>query len=251
VKDDSQSSWNRGRFVAELRAVGSRAYHDKHPFHLAMNAGKLTPAQVRGWVANRFHYQQHLPIKDAAILSNCPLSDVRRLWARRLTDQDGAATGEGGIEAWLRLSEAVSLSRAEVLEGRHVTAGVQFAVSAYVGLARTAPWPVAVAASLTELFAPDLMAERLRAFGRYYTWIPDWGLDYFRARISQARADAEHGLQLTLEYCVGPDLQRQAVAALALKCDILWNILDSIQAAYGPDTGTTEVDLPIAVGVTS
>jgi pyrroloquinoline-quinone synthase len=224
--------WNREQFLAELRAVGSAAYHDKHPFHTAMNAGRLTTAQVRGWVANRFHYQRHIPIKDAAILSNCPLPEVRRLWIHRISDHDGRADGEGGLEAWLRLSEAVGLTRGEVLDERHVLPGVRFAVEAYVHLARTAPWPVAVASSLTELFAPDLMAERVAAFRQHYTWVPGWGLEYFERRLTQARRDSERGLSLTLTHCDTPALQRAASAALARKCDILWALLDAVALAY-------------------
>ncbi|MGH3292798.1 MAG: hypothetical protein ACRDP7_13410, partial [Trebonia sp.] len=154
-------------FVAALRAQ-SRRYHDQHPFHRKMNEGKLSPRQIRGWVANRFYYQENIPRKDAAIIANCPDRDVRRRWVQRIldhdgTDHDGAAGSEGGIEAWLRLAEAAGLTRDEVWDERHVLPGVRFAVDAYVNFARTRPWVEAVASSLTELFAPDLMAERLAA----------------------------------------------------------------------------------------
>ena len=120
------STWDRDEFLGRLRDVGRRAYHDKHPFHVAMNEGRLTPDQVRGWVANRFHYQRNIPIKDAAILSNCPDHEVRRGWVRRILIHDGDTPGEGGIEAWLRLGEAVGLSREELLDERHVLPGVAF-----------------------------------------------------------------------------------------------------------------------------
>src|SRR3954467_7530043 len=156
------------QFHAALRAVGVARYHDKHPFHRYMNAGCLSADQLRGWVANRFYYQRSIPIKDAAILSNCPRREVRRVWIRRIHDHDGAPDGssEGGIEAWLRLADACGLRREEVLDERHVLPGVRFACDAYVTLARTEPWPVSIASSLTELFAPDLMSERLAAFER-------------------------------------------------------------------------------------
>jgi pyrroloquinoline-quinone synthase len=224
--------WDRETFLARLRAAGQDRYHDRHRFHLQMNDGLLTPAQIRGWVANRFHYQRHLPMKDAAILSNCPFPEVRRVWRQRLIDQDGAADGQGGIEAWLRLAEAAGLTREETLDGRHVVRGVRFAVEAYLNLARTSPWPVAVASSLTELFAPELMARRAAAFRKHYTWVPGWGLEYFEARPAQARHDSDHGLALTLRYCDSPDLQRAAVAALVRKCDILWALLDAVAQAY-------------------
>ncbi len=232
VANPASEPWDRDTFAARLRAVGER-YHDRHPFHVRMNAGLLTPGELRGWVANRFHYQGSIPLKDAAILSNCPIREVRRRWVQRILYHDGGPDGPGGIEAWLRLAEAVGLSREEVLDERHVLPGVRFAVGAYVTFARTRPWPVAVASSLTELFAPDAMRERVAAFDRHYPWVHSWGLDYFRGRITRARAEAEDALELTLTYCDTHDLQGQAVAALAFKCDVLWALLDALLPSEG------------------
>jgi pyrroloquinoline-quinone synthase len=218
-------------FIGALRAQSDR-YHSRHPLHVTMNSGCLDRRQIQGWVANRFYYQQSIPRKDAAILANCPDRDIRRRWIRRMLDQDGAADGEGGIEAWLRLGEAVGLTREEVSDERHVVPGVRFAVDAYVTFARTRPWIEAVAASLTELFAPDLMAERLAAFERLYTWIDPAGLAYFRARLTQAPRDSEHALELVTEHCRTADAQARAVAALSFKCDVLWSMLDAIDQAY-------------------
>jgi pyrroloquinoline-quinone synthase len=243
--------WDRETFVEKLRAIGVRAYHDKHPFHLAMNEGRLSPETLRGWVANRFYYQRNIPIKDAAILANCPVREVRRAWIHRILDHDGVAAGgrsscdagdqglagarpsnEGGIEAWLRLGEACGLSRDELLDNRHLLPGVRFAVDAYVNFARAQPWPVAIASSLTELFAPDLMTARLAAFEKFYRWIDPRGLDYFRRRVTQARCDSDEALAITLEYCNTPELQQEAVRALEFKCDVLWSMLDAIHHAY-------------------
>lgn len=234
VNDEHEALWNRETFTAKLRAVGERRYHDRHPFHAEMNEGRLTPPQIRCWVANRFHYQRHLPMKDAALIANCPLPDVRRAWRQRLIDQDGLIAGEGGIEAWLKLAEATGLTREETWDARHVVPGVRDAVACYVELVRTRPWPVAVASSLTELFAPDLMATRVAAFRQHYTWIPAWGLQYFESRITLARKDSEYGLSTTLAYCDTPALQRAAVDALAEKCRILWAMLDGIAQACDP-----------------
>jgi pyrroloquinoline-quinone synthase len=225
--------WERETFLDNLRSIGARAYHDKHPFHVAMNQGKLTRDAVRSWVANRFYYQQNIPLKDAAILSNCPLREVRRIWIHRILDHDGTGENEGGIEAWLRLGEACGLSPDDLLQERLLQPGVRFAVDAYVNFARSQPWPIAVASSLTELFAPDLMATRLAAFEKYYSWIDSSGLDYFRRRVSQARRDSDEALEMTLNHCNTPELQRKAVRALEFKCDVLWSILDAIHHADG------------------
>jgi pyrroloquinoline-quinone synthase len=249
--------WDRETFVEKLRAIGVRAYHDKHPFHVAMNEGQLLPDALRGWVANRFYYQRNIPIKDAAILANCPVREVRRAWIHRILDHDGvmpkameggalATPGkeglagacpstEGGIEAWLRLGEACGLSRDELLDNRHLLPGVRFAVDAYVNFARSQPWPIAIASSLTELFAPDLMTARLAAFEKFYQWIDPRGLDYFRRRVTQARRDSDNALAVTLEYCNTPELQREAVRALEFKCDVLWSMLDAIHHGYSKE----------------
>lgn len=223
-------------FVRALRAQSQR-YHSRHAFHEMMNKGRLSRRQIQGWVVNRFYYQENIPRKDAAILANCPDREVRRRWIRRIIDHDGAADGEGGIEAWLRLGEAVGLAREEMWDERHVVPGVRFAVDAYVTFARTRPWVEAVASSLTELFAPDLMAERLAAFERFYTWIDPSGLAYFRARLSQAPRDSEHALEVVKKHCRTPEEQARAVAALSFKSDVLWSMLDAIDKAY---PGTTQ-----------
>ncbi|MFC7343099.1 pyrroloquinoline-quinone synthase PqqC [Saccharopolyspora griseoalba] len=220
-------------FVDELRAH-SRRYHDQHPFHARMNSGQLGARQIRGWVINRYYYQVAIPRKDAAILSNCPDREVRRRWIRRITDHDGTAPGEGGIEAWLRLAESVGLDRREVEQERQVLPAVRFAVDAYVEFARSKPWVEAVASSLTELFAPDLMARRLAAFERHYPWIDGAGLAYFRERLDRAPRDAEHALELVVDRCRTAEQQDRALAALSFKCDVLWSVLDAIDRAH-PD----------------
>jgi len=220
-------------FIGALRAQSQR-YHSRHQFHATMNEGRLSRRQIQGWIANRFYYQVNIPRKDAAILANCPDREVRRRWIRRIHDHDGTADGEGGIEAWLRLGEAAGLTTEELLDERHVVPGARFAVDAYVTFARTRPWVEAVASSLTELFAPDLMAERLAAFERFYTWIDPAGLAYFRARLTQAPRDSEHALEVVIEHCRTPEQQRLAVAALSFKSDVLWSMLDAIDRAY-PD----------------
>ena len=230
---DSVSSLplSREAFLQRLQAVGGNAYHDKHPFHLAMNAGQLSREAIRTWAANRYYYQRCIPMKDAAIMANCPLREVRRSWIHRIVDHDGTQGEEGGIEAWLRLGEACGLSRAEVESEKLVRPGVRFAVDAYVNFAKSQPWPIAVASSLTELFAPDLMAKRLAAFEEHYPWVESWGFDYFRRRLTQARRDSAEGLELTLTHCKSREMQDEAVKALSLKCDILWSVLDAIHTA--------------------
>ena len=220
--------WSREEFLARLREVGTQRYHHLHPFHIRMNAGKLDKDAIQLWVANRFYYQGNIPRKDAAILANCPLREVRRQWIGRIIDHDGKEGQEGGIEQWIRLGMACGLTREAMMDEHLVRPGVRFAVDAYVNFARTQPWSIAVASSLTELFAPELIARRLEAFQKHYPWVASEGLDYFRARLTQARQDSDFALRVTLEYCKNRTMQEAALGALCFKCDVLWSMLDAL-----------------------
>lgn len=216
----------------KLREVGELRYHDKHPYHVRMHEGKLSPEQLRAWVANRFYYQKNIPVKDAIILSKLPSKEERRKWIQRIMDHDGTAEHEGGIEAWIRLGEAVGIPREEMLDERHVLPAVRFAVDAYVNFCRLQPWLIAVASSLTEMFAPVLISHRIAIFEQLYPWIKPEGLEYFKARLHQAPRDADHGLELVLRECKDRSDQDQAIAALHFKCDVLWAMLDALLLAY-------------------
>ena len=219
--------WPAAELIARLRAQGAR-YHDQHPFHRRMNAGQLTREELQRWVTNRFYYQRRIPLKDAAILANCPDVAVRREWVRRIVDHDGATDGAGGIESWLRLGQALGVARSELSSERHVLPGVRYAVDAYVSFARRKPWIEAVAASLTELFGPQAIRVRLEMLERHYDWIDPAGLEYFRTRLVQAPRDAQYALDLTVDRCRTREQQERAVAALRFKTETLWAQLDAI-----------------------
>jgi pyrroloquinoline-quinone synthase len=219
--------WSREEFEAQLRGQG-QAYHIHHPFNVLLNSGRASPSQIRGWVANRFYYQINIPIKDAAILANCPDRAVRRNWVQRILDHDGYGDDPGGIESWLRLAEAVGLSRTAVEDLSQVLPGVRFAVDAYVNFARRAPWQEAVCSSLTELFAPEIHRQRLSGWPEHYPWIDPAGLQYFRSRVSLARRDVEFGLSFTLDHFATAALQRRALDILKFKLDVLWQMSDAM-----------------------
>ena len=232
----NEPAWTREEFEARLRDRG-RAYHIHHPYNVMLAAGKATKEQIRGWVANRYYYQIAIPVKDAAILANCPNRAVRRGWVQRILDHDGFELGgvrdDGGIEAWLRLAEAVGLARSEVEDLRHVAPAVRFAVDAYVNFARRAPWQEAVCSSLTELFAPEIHKQRLATWPQHYAWIEPAGLQYFRNRVSQARRDVEQGLAITLDHFTTRALQERALEILQFKLDVLWALSDALVVKYG------------------
>lgn len=223
--------WSRDAFEAQLRGM-ERFYHTHHEFQQRMDSGRLDRAAIQGWVANRFYYQVMIPVKDANILANCPDREVRRKWIQRLLDHDGHDGAEGGIEAWLRLGEAVGLTRDELITHEHVLPGVRFAVDAYVNFARNSTWQEAATSSLTELFAPGAHQRRLDNWPGHYPWIDEQGYEYFRMRLHEARRDVEHGLAITLDSCRTREAQERAIAILKFKLDVLWSMLDAMWLAY-------------------
>jgi pyrroloquinoline-quinone synthase len=228
----SGAAWSPAEFEAQLRARRS-TYHIHHPFNVMLNSGAASPEQIRGWVANRFYYQISIPIKDAAILANCPDREVRRSWVQRILDHDGYGDDPGGIESWLRLGVAVGLSRDAVASLAQVLPGVRFAVDAYVNFARRAPWQEAVCSSLTELFAPEIHKQRLANWPAHYPWIDRAGLEYFQSRVSLARRDVEFGLAFTLDHFTTRALQERALEILQFKLDVLWQMSDAMALRYG------------------
>ena len=224
--------------VGRLRGVLERRYHHLHPFNQRMHRGELSRQELQVWVANRFYYQINIPIKDALILSSCPEREVRQQWIQRIIDHDGGPGEEGGIEAWLRLGEAMGVNRRDLVGQRFLLPGVRFAVDGYVNFCRSKPWLEAVAASLTEMFAPLIVKERLAAMLSHYQWVDPSGLQYFKNRLTQAPRDAEYALGLVTERFRTPEQQGLAVAALEFKCDVLWCLLDAVERGPLPGTVT-------------
>ena len=223
--------WTRAEFEEKLREKG-RGYHIYHPFHVMMYEGKLTKEQLQSWVLNRFYYQIGIPQKDAAILSNCPDVEVRKQWIVRITDHDGVDDTVGGIEAWIKLGEAVGLTREDVTSLKHVSPGVRFAVDAYINFAKQRPWQESVCSSLTELFAPHIHQQRISSWPEVYPWINESGLSYFKKRLTEARRDVEQGLSVTVDYfSQSRAMQERALDILQFKLNVLWVIADSIMLA--------------------
>ena len=232
VFNDPREPWGKEEFESLLRGK-STSYHIHHPFHVMMAEGKLSAEQLRGWVANRFYYQISIPIKDAAILSNCNDREIRREWILRILDHDGfelnGIKDEGGIEASIQLGQAVGLSRDDVVSLRYVALASRFAVDAYVNFARRHSWQEAVASSLTELFAPHIHQQRIDTWPEQYPWVDAVALKYFKNRLTQARRDVAHGLSFTLNYFSQTRaLQERALEILQFKLDVLWSLADAI-----------------------
>ena len=217
---------------ARLRQIGAERYHDKHPFHRLLHSGGCTPDQVRAWVINRYYYQSRIPMKDAAFMSRVEDPALRRAWRSRIEDHDGTAEQEGGIRRWLRLARGVGLDPDYVASTQGVLPATRFTVDAYVRYVRDQPLLQAVAASLTELFAPAIHEERIAGLLRHYDFANAETVSYFRHRLTEAPKDVAFGLSWVLEHATTPEGADMAVAALVFKTDVLWAQLDALYAAY-------------------
>ena len=222
----------RAQFEARLRQIGDERYHDKHPFHHLLHGGGCSPDQVRAWVVNRYYYQHSIPMKDAAFMSRVEDPELRRIWRSRIEDHDGTAEREGGIKRWLRLAEAVGLDPDYVASTAGVLPATRFAVDAYVRFVRDKTLLEAVAASLTELFAPKIHSERIAGLLENYAFADDRSLSYFKNRLKEAPKDVAFGLSWVLDHADTAEKQDAAAAALIFKTDVLWSQLDALHAAY-------------------
>ncbi|MCA0963980.1 pyrroloquinoline-quinone synthase PqqC [Salipiger bermudensis] len=219
-------------FEARLRQIGAERYHDLHPFHHRLHGGDCSPDEVRAWVINRYYYQHSIPMKDAAFMSRVEDPDLRRAWRSRIEDHDGTETNEGGIRRWLRLAEAVGLDPDYVASREGVLPATKFAVDAYVRFVRDKTLLEAVAASLTELFAPKIHANRIEGLLKNYAFADESSLSYFRNRLTEAPKDVAFGLQWVLDHADTQEKQDAAAKALIFKTDVLWSQLDALWGAY-------------------
>lgn len=220
---------NQDQFLAQVREVLEAHYHHRHEFHLRMHAGKLSRDEVRDWVRNRYCYQARMPIKDSIILSKLPSREARRAWVGRIVDQDGGPGDEGGLEAWLRLAKGVGLSREETVDESRAEPGVRFAVDAYVNFCRERTWQEGVAASLTQLFVPDLLKTRMEAFRTHYG-VRDEDMAYFERHGNVAARESQQAIDLLVSALRSREDQQAALAAVRFKCDVLNALLDTIDA---------------------
>jgi len=222
----------RAELEARLRRIGEERYHHRHPFNLRMHDGALSPEELRTWARNRYYYQTRIPRKDSAILAKEGTdASFRRAWIDRIRDHDGARPGEGGLDLWLDLAEAVGCDRDEVEGLRFVLPGVREACDAYVEFVGSHDLLESVAASLTEMFAGDIMRVRIAAFEKHYPWVRTEGLRYFRTRTEQAPRDAAFGLAWVLDQADTPEARKRCAAALERKCEILWSLLDAVDSS--------------------
>ena len=228
----TQATPDTATFEARLRQVGADRYHDRHPFHHLLHSGGCTPDQVRAWVINRFYYQSRIPMKDAAFMSRVEDPALRRAWRSRIEDHAATTENEGGIQRWLRLADAVGLDRDYVASAEGVLPATRFAVDAYVRFVRDATLLEAVAASLTELFAPKIHAQRIEGLLANYAFADDSSLSYFRNRLKEAPKDVAFGLSWVLEHADTLEKQDAATRALIFKTDVLWSQLDALHSAY-------------------
>jgi pyrroloquinoline-quinone synthase len=217
---------------AALRQIGAERYHNLHPFHRLLHGGKLDRGQVQAWALNRYYYQSRIPMKDCALMARITDPELRREWSERVFDHDGTREGQGGITRWLHLCVATGLNEATVRAETGILPATRFAVDAYVRFVSERTLLEAIASSLTELFAPHIIRERVSGMLGGYDFIDEATLAYFQPRLSQAPRDADFALAYVKQHATTPELRQRVCEALLFKCDVLWSQLDALHGAY-------------------
>ena len=216
-----------------LRAVGAERYHNRHPLHHKMTSGALSRAQLQAWALNRYCYQAVIPRKDAMIISRSDDPEFRAEWRKRIEDHDGTNGWDGGIARWLKLATGLGLEENLVKGEGLALPGTRFAVGAYLSFCTNRSLLEAVASSLTELFSPVIIGERVPAMLAKYDYVTEDILAYFKPRPLQASRDSEFALAYVLKHADTAEKQQAVINALVFKCDVLWAMLDALERAYG------------------
>ncbi|MBV8525048.1 MAG: pyrroloquinoline quinone biosynthesis protein C, partial [Acetobacteraceae bacterium] len=86
--------------------------------------------------------------------------------------------------------------------------------------------------SLTEMFSPQIISERLSGMLAHYDYVTPETMAYFAARPPQAERDANFALDYVKREARTAEQQQAALAALSFKCDVLWTMLDALYFAY-------------------
>jgi coenzyme PQQ biosynthesis protein C len=188
--------------------------------------------QVQAWALNRYYYQAMIPIKDASLIARCEDSAVRREWRSRLVDHDGEREGDGGIARWVKLTDSLGLARDYVTSLRGLLPGTRFAVEAYVHFVREKTLLEAIASSLTEMFSPVIIGERMAGMLANYPFVTRETLSYFDKRPPQAQRDSDFALNYVKVHAKTPEQQQAVLAALEFKCGVLWSMLDALYYGY-------------------
>ncbi|PSH62463.1 pyrroloquinoline-quinone synthase PqqC [Phyllobacterium sophorae] len=218
---------------AVLREVGAARYHNRHPFHHQMMSGALTKAQMQAWALNRYCYQSVIPRKDAMIIARSENPEFRAEWRKRVEDHDGSDGWSGGIARWLKLATGLGLDADLVKSEKLALPATRFAVGAYLSFCTNRTLLEAVASSLTELFSPVIIGERVPAMLAKYDYVTKDILAYFDKRPAQASRDSDFALAYVMKHAGTPEKQQAVIDALVFKCDVLWAMLDALAHAYG------------------
>ncbi len=197
-----------------------------------MHGGPCTKGQVQAWALNRYYYQAMIPLKDASLIARCEDLAARREWRSRLVDHDGEREGEGGIARWLKLTDGLGLDRDYVTSLRGLLPATRFAVESYVHFVREKTLLEAIASSLTELFSPQIINERIDGMLKSYHFVTAETLAYFSQRPPLAERDSRFALDYVNKNARTPEAQQSVLAALVFKCDVLWAMLDALYHAY-------------------
>src|SRR5262245_49529077 len=198
-----------------------------------MMSGSLSKGEMQAWALNRYCYQAVIPRKDAVILARADDPAFRAAWRKRIEDHDGEDGWSGGIARWLHLATSLGLDAAAVKSERLALPATRFAVGAYLSFCTNRTLLEAIASSLTELFSPAIIGERVPAMLAKYDYITEDTLAYFPRRPEQASRDSEFALAHVLAHADTPERQQAVIDALVFKCDVLWAMLDALQHAYG------------------
>src|SRR5262249_35204785 len=154
------------------------------------------------------------PVKDASLIARCDDPALRREWRRRLVDHGGESEGGGGIARWRKLPDGGGRGRGYLRPPAGLLPAARLSGGGFVDFVRDKTLLEAVASSLTELFSPQIISERLDGMLEGYDFVSTDALAYFAKRPPLAQRDSDFALDYVKRHAKTPDAQQAVLKAL-------------------------------------
>jgi pyrroloquinoline-quinone synthase len=212
----------RRRYVRESKIK------QPHPWRVTLSDGKVSRPALVEYVKNRYYFLANINRKDAQVIANCPISDVRRLLLRKYIDEEGQDVAGGALgphyDMWLRISGALGIARETMQSFADVLPVYRYTVDAVFNFAKQQSWLEGVAATyategrMWKRYTPKAehkeegLLNEGAALARHYG-LPDDALLFYHVH---SDANDEHGdinEAILKKYCVTAEQQEKALAA--------------------------------------
>jgi pyrroloquinoline-quinone synthase len=208
-------------------SIASRHLLD-HPFYQRWTEGTLTPAELREYARQYFHYAMAFPTFVSAMHAQTEDIAVRQMLLENLIEEERGP--ENHPELWLRFCEALGLDREEVKSGlaNDATRGL---IATMKSLARDGALHEGLAALYAyESQIPAVAKAKIEGLAKNYAISAERDIAFFSVHMDADVLHSQTSRDLLRDLCNTPEKAAQANAAATSTLHALYGFLDSVTA---------------------